>query len=112
MCPPWLSQPVVLSNIEVCSTEAISCSLRLPLLKCGEGGVLPRVPQLGGHLQAVLLVSLCLAAFDDDVVDGAGQRDADVDGHLHRVLDLEMTDALPGVQEVVYENYDDYYSVV
>jgi hypothetical protein len=42
------------------------------------------VPLLGGHLQAVLVVSLFLAAFDDDV-DGAGQRDADVDGHLHRV---------------------------
>ena len=39
------------------------------------------MPLLGGHLQAVLVVSLCLAAFDDDV-DGAGQRDADVDGHL------------------------------
>ena len=42
------------------------------------------MPLLGGHLQSVLLVSLCLAAFDDDV-DGEGQRDADVDGHLHRV---------------------------
>ena len=42
------------------------------------------MPLLGGHLQAVLVVSLCLAAFDDDV-DGEGQRDADVDGHLHRV---------------------------
>ena len=66
---------------EVCPTGAISCYFGLPLIESGGGAVLPRVPQLCGHLQAVHLVSLFLAACEEDVVDAAGGA-----GHLDSLI--------------------------